>query len=59
MIKPKPNEIYPVGNKLFAVCPECDQFVRIDKPIFGSFHFCLTDEEKRIKHCQNAYKDSK
>ncbi len=36
----------PVGapfeavGKLWGVCNRCRQMVRLDKPFFGSFHFC-------------------
>lgn len=36
-----------VGNKLMAVCGNCGKIVRADKPLFGSFHICTTDDEQR------------
>lgn len=34
-------------GKLYAVCPDCGQLVRINKPIIGSLHVCLSEEERR------------
>lgn len=34
-----------VGGKLMEVCPMCGKIVRIDKPLLGSMHFCVTEEE--------------
>jgi hypothetical protein len=36
-----------LGNKLYGVCPNCGKIVRMDKPLFGSFHICTTEEERR------------
>jgi len=44
-----PNGMFVVGNKLMTVCGWCEKVVRVDKPIIGSFHLCLTDEEKERK----------
>ena len=35
------------GNKLYAICPMCQALVRVNKPILGDLHFCLTEEEIR------------
>lgn len=29
-----------------ATCDYCRKLVRVDKPIFGSLHICVTDEER-------------
>lgn len=44
-----PIGTFIVGNKLMAVCRDCEKVIRVDKPIFGSLHICLTQEEKQIK----------
>lgn len=38
-----------VGNKLYDRCPNCGNIIQLNKPIFGSMHFCLTDEEEKAK----------
>ena len=35
-----------VGGKLLGVCPNCAKIVRIDKPIIGSVHVCLTSADR-------------
>ena len=43
-----PHGWFWIGNKIMGICSVCDRLVRIDKPIFGSLHFCsLTEEEKK------------
>ena len=32
-------------GRLWVVCRECNKLIRYDKPILGSLHFCLNDEE--------------
>ena len=32
-------------GRLWVVCRECGKLIRYDKPILGSLHFCLTEEE--------------
>lgn len=44
-----PQGTFIVGNKLMGVCVDCEKIIRIDKPIFGSMHICLTHEEKEQK----------
>jgi hypothetical protein len=34
----------------YLVCADCRSLVRIDKPIFGSLHVCVTRCEKRGHH---------
>ena len=36
---------FVVGNQLWAKCSNCEQLVRLNKPLLGSLHFCLTDAE--------------
>lgn len=37
------------GNKIYGICLDCGKLVRINKPIIGSVHICLTEEEKALK----------
>ena len=37
------------GNGVYDRCRACGQLVRLNKTLFGSLHFCLTDEELRAK----------
>lgn len=30
-----------VDGKIYVVCPDCQQLVRINKPVVGSLHFCV------------------
>ena len=34
------------GSGIYTRCEWCETLVRLNKPLFGSLHFCLTDEEK-------------
>jgi len=36
-------------GRLWVVCRECNKLIRYDKPILGSLHFCLTEEEIALK----------
>lgn len=38
--------IRALGGKVYGACPNCGKIVRMDKPIFGSFHICTTEEEQ-------------
>lgn len=52
----RPGSIFTVGNKLMGMCRDCEKIVRMDKPIFGSLHVCLSDEERNAKRMQqNRY----
>ncbi|KKN77217.1 hypothetical protein LCGC14_0361950 [marine sediment metagenome] len=44
-MKIEQGELFVVGKKLMVQCPICKKIIRIDKPILGSLHICLTDEE--------------
>lgn len=35
-----------IGNGIYDVCSGCAKIIRVNKPIFGSVHFCTTDEER-------------
>jgi len=39
------GEIITIGGKLMTICRDCGKLIRMDKPIFGSWHICATDEE--------------
>lgn len=36
-----------LAGKLYEVCATCGQIVRFDKPLLGSLHICVTEEEAR------------
>jgi acetyl-CoA carboxylase beta subunit len=38
-----------IGRQVWQKCQWCEQVIRLNKPIFGSWHICLTDEEMRAK----------
>ena len=40
-LKLKPGEVIELHGKLWGRCSGCDKLVRIDKPIFGSLHWCV------------------
>lgn len=40
-----PENMFVIGNKLMTQCKVCGKIVRVDKPIIGSLHSCLTDGE--------------
>jgi len=37
------------GNQIWDTCADCGKFIRVNKPVFGSLHFCLTDKERATK----------
>lgn len=37
----KVGQIYVIGRKVYAKCPDCGGFVRLNKPIIGDLHFCV------------------
>ncbi len=41
-----PKGMFAVGNKLYGICHYCDTTVRVNKPIFGGLHICLTEGER-------------
>ena len=51
----KPPGTFIVGNKLMGRCKDCGKIVQINKTIFGSLHFCLTDEEIEEKRKRSYY----
>lgn len=36
------------GSHIYERCSDCGSVVRINKPIFGSMHLCLSEEEKKL-----------
>jgi len=34
------SHIWFIGKKIYGLCGKCDKVVRINKPLFGSFHLC-------------------
>lgn len=35
-----PRGTFVIGNALYAKCANCGSIIRLNKPIFGSLHFC-------------------
>lgn len=44
---PLPKGLFTANGKLYGMCARCGSIVRMDKPIFGDIHFCLTEEEEQ------------
>jgi len=38
-----------VGNGIYEICPKCKKLVKINKFIFGSLHYCDSDDELESK----------
>lgn len=38
------------GEKAYRRCPDCRQLIQVNKTLFGSLHFCVTECEKRGHH---------
>lgn len=43
------GEVVQVGRQLWQVCGLCEEPVRLNKPLIGSFHLCLNAEEIEMK----------
>ncbi len=52
-----PKNCFMVGKKLMGICSDCGSIVRIDKPIFGSIHLCLNEEERKLKYKKESTHD--
>jgi hypothetical protein len=48
------GEVVRAGSRLYARCATCLNIVRINKPIVGDWHFCLTDEEIAAQRSKSA-----
>lgn len=46
------------NGKIYDYCSDCGRLVRLNKPILGSLHICLTEEEKRYKRSVEAQKQA-
>ena len=40
------SDLIIAGSKIYGTCIYCHSLVRLNKPIFGSLHICLTDAER-------------
>lgn len=49
------GEMVVVGNGLYQKCQACEQVVRLNKPLIGSFHLCLTEEEIAAKRAWQSH----
>jgi hypothetical protein len=49
MSQSQPPYGFIVGDRWYGICCWCQKLVRIDKPILGSLHFCLTEDQKRAR----------
>lgn len=56
MNRPPPGA-FVVGKQLWARCQHCGALVRLNKPIFGSLHICLSEKERRAKKAQDYYRE--
>jgi len=45
----KPGEVFTVGNRMYSYCSDCEKIVCLNKRFLGSWHLCLTDEERALK----------
>ena len=45
----KPPHGFVVGGKWYSECPACEKTIRVDKPLIGSLHVCLTPDEIQEK----------
>lgn len=44
------------AGKAYGVCADCKSVVRLNKPLFGSLHVCVTVCQKRGQHSQPFYR---
>lgn len=42
-----PEGMFESCGKLYGICRYCKKVVRIDKPVLGSMHICVTSEERQ------------
>ena len=48
------TDILVASGKIYRVCADCGDLVRVNKPIFGSIHLCTTEEERQKYPCEIA-----
>jgi hypothetical protein len=36
-----------IGRSIYEVCGTCGSIIRLNKPIIGSLHICLSEEDMR------------
>lgn len=46
-----------INGKLYDVCGTCGKIIRMDKPIFGSLHICLNEEEAELCRTNQQFRD--
>ena len=49
------QEVIVAGGKIYARCDDCRSLVRLNKPLIGAMHFCLTPEELAMKKQQEQF----
>lgn len=42
------------GNGIYEFCRDCGHYVKMNKWLFGSAHFCITSEERAARAAQAA-----
>jgi hypothetical protein len=51
------NKPIIVGGSIYCECLDCGKLVRVNKPILGSLHFCLSDEEMASRRSDQCVTD--
>jgi hypothetical protein len=46
------TQIHWQNGHAYGVCADCHKIVRLNKPVLGGLHICLTVCEKRGQHAQ-------
>lgn len=41
----KPGQTVLIGRKWWGMCNRCHGLIRIDKPVIGSLHVCVVDDD--------------
>lgn len=42
------GHVIVIGHRLYARCSKCGSIIRINKPLFGSLHFCTREEAEDL-----------
>lgn len=42
-----PDDLIFAGNGIWGFCKYCHNLVRLNKPILGSLHICVTESERQ------------